>query len=135
MAFFTWSSDYSVGVKSLDSQHTNLFGIINELHHAMKNGKGQLVLVPLLRRLIEYTESHFAAEEKLMKSSGYANFDQHRAQHVALTRKVGEFMDRLDKDGCAINVDLLFFLCDWLKTHIQQEDKAYAPWLAAHGAQ
>jgi len=38
MPLISWSNEYSVGVKSLDSQHINLFNILNELHESMKNG-------------------------------------------------------------------------------------------------
>jgi hemerythrin len=132
---FAWSNDYAVGVKSLDIQHMKLFEMINDLEQAMKKGQAESVNAPLLRKLIAYTENHFAAEEKLMESAHYPDFEKHRALHVALARKVSDFMDRLERGGTAVNVDLLFFLCDWLKTHINQADKAYGPWLAAHGAQ
>ena len=39
MALLTWSSKYSVGVQSMDSQHTVLFGILNDLHTAMMKGE------------------------------------------------------------------------------------------------
>ena len=133
MPLFTWSNDYSVGIKSLDSQHINLFEMMNELEAAMKRGEGEKVTAPLLRRLLDYTERHFAAEEKLLETTGYPDFDRHCALHVALTRKVSEFSDRLEKGGSALNVELLFFLCDWLKTHIKQTDQHYGAWLAKHG--
>lgn len=134
MPLFTWTDDYSVGVKTLDSQHINLFDMMNELEQAMKKGQGEKVTASLLRRLLVYTERHFAAEEKLLESAHYPDFETHRALHVALTRKVGDFVERSEAGGgSAINVDLLFFLCDWLKTHIRQTDQHYGPWLQKSG--
>lgn len=133
MPFLTWSNEYSVGVRAADNQHTNLFNILNDLHDAMKNGQGQKAASTLLRKLVDYTVSHFAAEEKLMESTGYPGLEVHRIQHKALTRQVGEFMARLEKGERAISLDLLDFLRDWLKNHIQGDDKAYGPWLNQRG--
>lgn len=133
MPLFTWTSDYSVGVKAIDSQHTNLFNILNELHDAMKAGQGQSVSGTLLRKLVSYTKEHFAAEERLMESTRYPGIADHREHHKALTQQVGKLVARLEKGEAAVNVDLLIFLRDWLKNHIQREDKEYGPWLNEHG--
>ena len=68
MPLFTWSNRCSVGVKAIVSQHIKLFELINDLEQAMRKGQGSLVNAPLLRKLYDYTENHFAAEEKLMES-------------------------------------------------------------------
>lgn len=133
MPLFTWSSDYSVGVAALDSQHTKLFDILNELHDAMSTGQGQKVSGPLLQKLLTYTRSHFAAEEKLMETTQYPGLAKQRTQHAGLTRKVEDFLARLERGESAVNVDLLIFLREWLKNHIQREDKEYSPWLLQHG--
>ena len=133
MPLFTWNNQYSVGVKAVDSQHINLFSMMNELEVAMKSGKAQSMVGPLLHKLYDYTDSHFKDEERLMKMTNYVGLEQHHATHVALTSKVKGFLDRIDKGGVSINVDLLFFLCDWLKSHIMEHDKAYGPWLTSHG--
>lgn len=108
MPLFVWNKDYAVGVKSLDSQHTNLFAI-------------------------RYTEEHFAAEERRMEATHYPALAAHREHHRALSQKVGDFMARFEKGDGAVNMDLLEFLRDWLKSHIQREDQEYGPWLNEHG--
>jgi hemerythrin len=133
MPLFTWSKDYAVGVKSLDSQHTNLFAILNELLEAMAAGKGQSVAGELLRKLVSYTKEHFATEERLMELAHYPALAAHREHHRALTQQVGDFMTRFEKGDGAVNLDLLEFLRAWLKNHIQREDKEYGPWLNDHG--
>lgn len=133
MPLCAWSNDYSVGVAALDSQHTNLFDILNELHDAMKNGQGKGVTGRLLRKLMNYTQIHFAAEEKLMEATQYPGLAKQRTQHAGLTHKVEEFMARLEKGESSVNVDLLLFLREWLKDHIQREDKQYGPWMQQHG--
>ena len=45
MALLTWDGKYSVGVKPMDSQHTVLFGLLNDLHAAMMKGQAQSLTV------------------------------------------------------------------------------------------
>ena len=40
MALLTWTTEYSVAVEAIDKQHQKLFAMLNELHDAMKSGKG-----------------------------------------------------------------------------------------------
>jgi len=41
MALVTWDQSYSVSVRRMDEQHQKLFALINALHDAMRQGKGQ----------------------------------------------------------------------------------------------
>jgi len=126
----TWGPGYSVGVPAMDSQHKTLFGMLNELHDAMLSGRGQQATRPLLKKLVEYTREHFSAEERAMSLAGYPALGKHRADHEALTRKVQEYVVRLDSGEVAINLHLLNFLREWLSKHIQQTDKEYGPWVS-----
>ncbi|MCA9557536.1 MAG: hemerythrin domain-containing protein, partial [Myxococcales bacterium] len=65
MALFEWSDDYSVKVPSIDAQHKQLVGLLNELHDGMFSGAGMAHLESVLGGLIEYTAHHFAHEEEL----------------------------------------------------------------------
>jgi hemerythrin len=135
MPLFTWSNTYSVGVETLDSQHTNLFAIMNGLHDAMRAGQGQQVTGPMLRRLVKYTQTHFAAEEMMMEATGYPGLARHRIQHLALTQKVFELMTQFERSEVTVKFDLLAFLHDWWINHIQHEDKEYGPWMKQRAAQ
>jgi hemerythrin-like metal-binding protein len=133
MSLMTWNDSYSVGVKTIDQQHSVLFAIVNELHTAMMTGQAKSVLGALLDKLVKYTHEHFAYEERMMETSKYPSFAEHKAHHVDLTKQVGEFMARYKKGDGTLNIDLLRFLSDWLTKHIQREDKGYGPWLNRSG--
>ena len=62
MALVTWDQTYSVSVRRLDEQHQKLFALLNALHEAMRQGKGQAVVQDTLRELATYTVTHFRAE-------------------------------------------------------------------------
>jgi hemerythrin-like metal-binding protein len=134
MALLTWSSKYSVGVQSMDSQHTVLFGILNDLHAAMMKGQAQNMTGSLLKKLVDYTRNHFSTEESMMAAAGFPGLAQHRAKHHELIKQVGEFSARYQRGESALNLHLLNFLRDWLANHIQQEDQQYGPWLNKNGA-
>ena len=78
MALITWNDVYSVKVKQFDDQHKKLIDLVNQLHDAMKVGKGGQVIGDVLKALIDYTGSHFAAEERLMKLYNYPDYEQHK---------------------------------------------------------
>ncbi len=134
MALLSWSSKYSVGVKSMDSQHSVLFGMLNDLHEAMMKGQAQKVAGELLLKLAKYTRDHFTAEEAMMTSTRYPELAQHRIKHRDLMKQVNEFAARYARGETTLNVQLLNFLRDWLTNHIQHEDQKYGPWLNEHGS-
>lgn len=135
MALMTWSDKYSVGVKSLDNQHSVLVETLNKLYDAMMKGQARDITGPLLKMLVEYTNEHFAAEEKLMASTKYPGSALHIVKHKDLIKQVGEFVGRFERGEITLSVDLLKFLRDWLGTHILKEDKEYGPWLNINGVQ
>ena len=132
MALMTWNSSYSVGVKTLDSQHTTLFAILNDLHSAMMKGEAQTMTGPLLRKLVEYTRTHFTAEEKMLATSQYPGLANHRKLHSDLMKQVEDYSARFERGEITLNLQLLNFLRDWLTTHIQKVDHEYGPWLNEH---
>jgi len=133
MALLKWDSKYSVGVKTLDGQHTVLFGLLNDLHAAMLKGQAQTLTGPMLRKLAEYTRNHFSAEERMMEAAKYPGLAGHRIKHRDLIKQVEDFAVRFERGEASINLQLLSFLRDWLTNHIQKVDGEYGPWLNEHG--
>jgi hemerythrin-like metal-binding protein len=133
MALMTWTEENSVGVHALDTQHKQLFGIVNELHESMLHGQAQAQTGHLLRKLVDYTKTHFSAEEAMMQNAQYPSLAAHRVKHQNLVRQIQEFSRRHERGEVSVNLHLLNFLCDWLTHHVSKEDKEYGPWLNNHG--
>lgn len=133
MALLAWNDKYSVGVQKLDSQHTALFEILNDLHEAMMKGQAQNLTGPLLRKLVEYTRAHFSEEEALMAKAKYPSLASHRTLHNTLTQQVEEYAASFERGEVRLNMRLLNFLNDWLTNHILKVDHEYGPWLNEHG--
>ena len=133
MSLLAWNDNFSVGVNTIDQQHSGLFTIVNELHDAMMKGQTKNVIGALLEKLVKYTHEHFAYEERMMDAAQYPGFAVHKAHHADLTKQVGDFMARYKRGDGTLNIELLRFLSDWLTKHIQHEDKEYSPWLKRNG--
>ena len=133
MTLMAWNSSYSVGVLTLDSQHTILFDILNELHDAMMEGKASNLTGPILRKLVTYTREHFAAEEGLLTKSQYPGLEAHKLLHRDLIKQVEDYSERFERGEITLNLHLLNFLRDWLTNHIMKVDQEYGPWLNEHG--
>lgn len=133
MALLNWSEKDSVAVQSLDSQHKQLFAIINELHEAMLSGQAQSLTGTLLQKLVDYTKTHFSAEEGMLQNAQYPSLAAHRVKHQNLIRQIQDFTRRHERGEVTVNLHLLNFLRDWLVNHIHKEDKEYGPWLNEHG--
>lgn len=122
---FTWKPEYSVHIGTIDAQHQSLLAIGDELHVAMTTGQGQAKMGKILNRLIQYTASHFAHEERLMQKHGYPDFAAHKAEHDTLVAKVTKFEADFKAGHIGMSIEVLEFLKDWLVGHIQGSDRKY----------
>ncbi len=134
MEMLVWREQYSVGVPRMDQQHKKLIGILNQLFDAMMNHHAFEVTEPLVKQLVEYTQTHFADEEALMAATGFPGLNEHREQHRRLIERVQKQVALAAGKDLFQPVQLLHFLNDWLTVHIQQEDKLYGPWIQSHDA-
>ena len=74
----------------------------------------------------------FLDEAKLMKTHSFPDEKAHLALHDDLVKKALDYKRRFEA-GEAIGVDLVNFVRDWLTHHILKVDRAYVPFLKAHG--
>jgi hemerythrin-like metal-binding protein len=118
---------------SLDTQHTVLFDILNELHAAMMTGQAGSLTGPILKKLVLYTGQHFAAEEGMLAATQYPGLEEHKLLHRDLISQIEDYSQRFEKGEITLNLHLLGFLREWLTDHILKVDHVYGPWLNEHG--
>lgn len=129
MAFIEWSEKLSVGVDFFDEQHKKLIDIINKTHDSMKKGQGRTILNQVLGELIEYTQKHFAEEERAFDKHGYPKKEEHLFEHRDLIRQVGEMKKKMDDSDLFVPVEFMEMLRKWLSKHILETDRQYGPFL------
>jgi len=133
MSFMDWSDNLSVNIKELDEQHKKLLALINELHEAMKSGRGKEVTEKTLGGLIQYVGTHFSTEERLMEKHSYPGFLAHKGEHAKLTKQATDIQSQFLQGKAVVNVELMNFLKSWLQNHILGTDKKYTSFLNAKG--
>lgn len=133
MALIDWDESLSVNVWAIDLQHKKLVAMINDLHDAMKSGKGKDVLGKILSGLVIYTDTHFKAEEKYFAQFNYPDTAAHMKEHAAFVKKVSDFQHDFEAGRLTVSIDTLYFLRDWLRGHIQGTDKKYSAFFNQNG--
>lgn len=132
MALLDWQDSFSVKVPELDQQHQRLVDMLNRLHDALRAGGNLAVAQKVVEELVLYTRHHFASEERLMESCGYAELEEHRRKHRAMEAQVQTFRQQLAAGGISVQLKLMTFLRDWLQKHILETDMRYSGHLSAH---
>ena len=133
MALISWNENYSVKIKDIDDQHKKLIDMINELHDAMKSGRGKEVVGKTLSELVKYTEQHFSFEEKLFTQHNYPEGRTHSKTHQDLIDQLKEFISKYESGQNTLSIELMNFLRDWLTNHIMGTDKKYTSFLNSKG--
>jgi hemerythrin len=132
-AFFKWSPDYSVNIRTIDNQHKELVNILNRLFVAVSMREGDKAIAGILDALTSYTQTHFALEERLMQQANYQDFDAHKAEHQKLLDQLDQLCRKHTREEKPIYFEMLGFLKNWLKEHIQGVDTKYSAALQQAG--
>jgi hemerythrin len=133
MAIVAWNDSYLVNIKIIDSQHKQLFDLLNQLHDAMMMGQGQEGMGIVLNSLVSYTASHFSEEERLFKEYGYPDTERHMKEHQEFVQQVLDFQAKFATGTAPVTIKILSFLRDWIQNHINGNDKKYSGYLNAKG--
>ncbi len=125
MAYFEWNDSMSVGSNTFDEHHKKLISYINDLHDAMKNGKGREILGELLKSLYNYTVFHFSKEEEKLTAIKYPQLEEQKKQHKFFVDKIKEYDEKIKNQELLVSIEILDFLSNWLKNHILKIDMEY----------
>lgn len=133
MGLITWKPSLETGHAKIDDQHRALTDAFNNLHAAMKQGKGKEELGRTLGFLRNYTVEHFHMEEGLMDRFEYPGVAEHKGIHGSLVSQVSELCQRFEEGRTALTLPVMDFLEGWLIEHIQGEDVRLAQFLRTRG--
>ena len=131
MGVITWRPQLSVGQPSIDADHKHLIVYLNELDAAISAPvfsapKAGIILI----RLLEYTQEHFAREERLMQQVGYPKFEEHARQHRDAVRALTELSNAFScEPGLPAVKKLYSFTANWLVHHIIMQDTQLTPYI------
>jgi hemerythrin len=128
-----WTEDFSVGVVEIDNQHKKLVKMINELHQAMKQGKGNSHAGDIINQLVDYSIYHFQTEEKYFDKFDYPQTEKHKKIHTDFVNIVSFFKNEFKNNEVMLTIDILNFLSSWLRKHILGDDMEYSDFFIENG--
>lgn len=126
MAFINWTEEFITGIQSIDDQHRHLVDLVNKFEDASRRGRGSRIMSEILNDLVGYTQEHFAHEEKIMEECGFPGLKQHKASHRQLLQKIERFQFEFETEKRRVTTDVRELLLYWVRSHILQDDMAYA---------
>lgn len=123
---YLFTDDCLIGMEMIDSEHRELFRIINETQELLDNeiveDKYDRIRV-MLERLKEYAEEHFRHEEDYMESIHHPELKMQKQQHLVFCTKINEADTVVSGwDQQEFLEDLLRYLVRWLYRHIIGSD-------------
>lgn len=128
-----WSDEFCMGIKDIDSDHKEMFDMINRLYLATKQGKGSEEVGNVLAFLEGYVQDHFSREEEYMDRYHYPGTDAHKSKHRDFISEFLRVRDEFNRDDTASYLSLLIegWLYSWLDDHFIHDDKALGKFLKA----
>ncbi|MFH1571819.1 MAG: bacteriohemerythrin [Gemmatimonadota bacterium] len=135
MALIHWSDRFSVHIAGIDEQHQRLVTILNELHEALRAGRGKDSLGSILNGLLAYAGTHFETEERYFAQYEYPDTVEHTREHASFATQVSACKTQFDSGRVSLSVEEMNFLMGWLTQHIEGQDKKCGPFLNEKGVQ
>ena len=125
----TFDKSLETGNELIDQQHKELIDRVNKLLESCYMGTEKRTAIQTLNFLLDYTEFHFQAEEKLQEEISYPGIEEHRKQHADFKQAVSELHEMLEEEEgpsdafvAAVNKNVI----DWLYRHIKGFDRSVA---------
>lgn len=134
MPMLEWNDSLSIRVAEVDAQHKALVDMVNHLHDSMRGAASGEALLGIVNDMRRYSEDHFTTEERLMDQYGYPDPSGHKKEHADFIAKVAQVESDCKAGKASLSMDILNFLCNWLVTHIDGEDKKMGQHLVSQGA-
>ena len=122
MSLIAWDDRYSVGEASVDHEHRELIGLINETYDRLKRPDADITVPDFLGEIYTRISAHFALEEKLMRASRYDQYPEHKADHERLLDEIRDIMDDYEDRRIFEAEQLAQRLGAWFTGHFRTHD-------------
>lgn len=113
----------------MDAGHRLQAELVDELIGAIEKGSDSEAVQAVLLRLVDETTDHFAAEQELMRASGYPAYEAHVEEHSRLLDRVSRLLTEFAAGRAELTLQTARSLRPWLLDHIQGMDRALASFL------
>jgi NNP family nitrate/nitrite transporter-like MFS transporter len=125
----SWDDEFSVGIDAIDLQHTRMLHLINKIDDAIQEGGDYEQFSPVVTELVDYTNRHFAHEERLLEDNHCPDIERHKKSHVRLRDELSRWQEKVAEAKTEDMKELMLFLRVWFPGHILNVDKKDADYL------
>ena len=123
MPLVKWKDEFAIGIASVDHEHRQLIGLINELHAGLAERPSKEAIARVLGEVHTKIAAHFALEERIMRERRYDQYADHKADHERLLDEIRDIMDRHETDAYFnYETALARELGDWFGVHFRTKD-------------
>jgi len=122
MKLIEWRDEFLLDIPSVDHEHRELIGLINELYDSYLARDSKLTTMDFLGELYAKIAAHFALEEKIMLEKGYDQYQDHKSEHEKLLDEICDFMDDFESDQTFPEGVFKELLETWFISHFKNKD-------------
>ncbi len=123
MKIVEWNDKYCLGNELIDSHHKHLIELLNAYYNTVSQERNIEKIAGIFNELFKYVDYHFKAEEEMMKDFGYIKIQLHTSEHDSFENRLNEFQESLISSEEEFDVEVIYFLEEWLLNHILISDK------------
>ena len=130
MALLSWSNQYAIGDDVIDTEHEELFRLINDFHNRWMEAHDRQHIARVFNQLVAYAEMHFRHEETIMETHGFPKLEEHKALHEHMVETIFNLHRAYMEESLNIEVSTMKFVKAWLLEHILENDYRFRDFLA-----
>jgi hemerythrin-like metal-binding protein len=134
MDLFKWDGSLSVGTPQVDRHHKEMFEKMNAYFTRMMDGEGVSAATEMVADMARSMSQHFSEEELAMSRANYAGLGKHRQDHELFLKEFANCKADLCADKPNAGDAFFEFCTEWLKEHIQGDDRDFADYLRSRKA-
>jgi len=126
-----WSYKLITGAEIIDKQHKEIFERAAKMIESSKSGRLKKEAEGVVEYLENYYIKHFAAEEALQLKYNYPNHEGHKQLHDEFRAELNLLQQKFTVSGAnyQVAIETITFMLEWLATHIDKIDRAFAAFI------
>lgn len=126
-----WDPSLETGNELVDSQHKEIFVLVNELHDSIVERRGREAQDEVLVRVMASVKDHFTDEEALMRSIHYPRLVEQMRLHREFRAEANRLSELYASGETRLPITLAVYLYDWFLTHVRTEDRRIVEFIRA----
>lgn len=126
-----WSKDWESGNELIDEQHKEILHLGNTVIFKAYSGAEKEEVAALLEATLNYVESHFEHEERLLREAGYSGTEEHAVIHGSLLKEAHAMLQGYLQGEVKPSAFFAFMVDTIILGHMIDEDKKFYEFLGA----